>query len=76
MSANAATQATSSYPLKKIVMARFMRATHGNKRDVSVGGPDVKLVLRSRFARSGGRAMTSVIGEKNCVTWVARIRGP
>ena len=25
---------------KKTVMARFMRATHGNKRDASVGGPD------------------------------------
>jgi hypothetical protein len=49
-----ATQVTLHFTFKKIVMARFMRATHGNKRDVSVGGPDVKLVLRSRFARSGG----------------------
>jgi hypothetical protein len=25
---------------KLFVMARFMRATHGHRRDVSVGGPD------------------------------------
>jgi hypothetical protein len=39
---------------KKVVMARFMRAIHGNKLDVSMGGPDVSLVLRPRFARFGG----------------------
>jgi hypothetical protein len=35
-----ATQVTPFLYLKKIVMARFMRATHGNKRDASMGGPD------------------------------------
>jgi hypothetical protein len=29
-----------SSSFKKIVMARFMRATHGNRRDASMGGPD------------------------------------
>jgi hypothetical protein len=58
-----ATQLTLSLSFKKFVMARFMRATHGNNRDVPVGGPDVKLVLRSRFARSGGPGHDEFISE-------------
>ena len=45
-------------------MARFMRATHGNKRDVSVGGPD----------KPGHDEFIWM--EKRSITWVARIRGP
>jgi hypothetical protein len=53
-----------SSPKKIIVMARFMRATHGNKRDVSVGGPD----------KPGHDEFIWM--EKRSITWVARIRGP
>ena len=59
-----ATQVAPSLFLKKFVMARFMRATHGNNRDASVGGPD-KPGHDERIWR-----------EKSNPTWVARIRGP
>jgi hypothetical protein len=42
----------------------FMRATDGNKRDASMGGPD-KPGHDERIWR-----------EKSNPTWVARIRGP
>jgi len=45
-------------------MARFMRATHGNTRDVSMGGPH----------KAGHDEF--FLKEQNRVTWVARIREP